>query len=378
MLRHIRGMAMLRRGVVPNLVLSQRVLDKINAAAGRFIEDETGESMVGLVLPAGMDDGSPTLFVLDTISPDESAERWMHKFEQGDTLQQDVFLWLMENWRVYREQQREQLGDDFQWDVPLRHLGDWHKQPGSMITPSGGDLRTVLDMLDDPETDFEYLLVPIVTLGHPATTEVATTAVNYLTIDQGDGTNLRIDWWYVHRDVRMFQPIQPVVWEEERLPGLMPYPWNLMNYDRLNAEVAQMNGDGLFTTVLELNVDEQLPLEICFLTARQGSDKVFILVTRWNYPDAAPYACAAPFTHMDPTIDMYENFERLWPHAERVDDPPGWTWTPDTYLIDYIHAIEDHLGIARPAVSPGAGGEEDDNPAADDSPATTTPEEDRA
>ena len=57
-----------------------------------------------------------------------------------------------------------------EWKVPLKHLGDWHKQPGFMIQPSGGDLATALRFMEDEENQFEFLLVPIVTLGHPSVT----------------------------------------------------------------------------------------------------------------------------------------------------------------------------------------------------------------
>ncbi|MEP7291420.1 MAG: hypothetical protein ABI835_06530, partial [Chloroflexota bacterium] len=60
---------------VPNLVVARRVIDKMTAAARYSIEDETGEAMVGLVVPGTYTNGIPTLYVLDTISPDDSAIR---------------------------------------------------------------------------------------------------------------------------------------------------------------------------------------------------------------------------------------------------------------------------------------------------------------
>ena len=75
-----------------------------------------------------------------------------------------------------------------EWDVPLRYLGDWHKQPGYMIAPSGGDLQTALDWLYDPENNADWLLVPIVTLDHPATVDTDSATVNYTVVPMGDGT----------------------------------------------------------------------------------------------------------------------------------------------------------------------------------------------
>ncbi|MEP7318403.1 MAG: hypothetical protein ABI921_06670, partial [Panacibacter sp.] len=44
----------------------------MTAAARYSIEDETGEAMVGLVVAGAQTNGVPTLYVLDTISPDDS------------------------------------------------------------------------------------------------------------------------------------------------------------------------------------------------------------------------------------------------------------------------------------------------------------------
>ena len=83
----------------PNLVVAHRVLDRMLSAAQHHIEDETGEAMVGLIVPGGHPDGVPTLYVLDTISPDETALRQYHTFQQGDERQDELIWWLQENWR---------------------------------------------------------------------------------------------------------------------------------------------------------------------------------------------------------------------------------------------------------------------------------------
>src|SRR5690348_897970 len=48
--RRLRGMAMISRGIVPNLLISQRMVDRVVEAARHFLADETGETMVGLVI----------------------------------------------------------------------------------------------------------------------------------------------------------------------------------------------------------------------------------------------------------------------------------------------------------------------------------------
>jgi|SRR5690606_28713631 len=102
---------------VPNLVLAQRVLDKMQAAAQTHLEDETGEAMVGLVVPGSYPNAIPTLYVLDTISPDETAIRQFHTFQQGDDRQDELIWWLQENWQATREK-RVDLFNKNKWDVP--------------------------------------------------------------------------------------------------------------------------------------------------------------------------------------------------------------------------------------------------------------------
>jgi hypothetical protein len=338
---------------VPNLVLSQRVIDKMVVAAQKFVEDETGEAMVGLVDPGVHTGGVPTLYVLDTIAPDESAERDVYAFEQGDDVQGDIFLWLFDNWEIQREKGdflSPNVPKGSKWDVPLRHLGDWHKQPGYMIAPSGGDLRSALDQMDDEAMELDFLLVPIVTLGHPATTQSGT-GVNYVTVQQPDGTNFRVDFWYIKRDIPVFFPISPVVYPNDQLPHLVEYPWHIIHSTRADLEVGQLEYDGLFVSdAIQWDIDGKLPLEICFVLARQGASKIIILVTDYNYPRSAPRAYATPFLPMSADEDMYDMFEKLWGSATQITDLPNFKWTEDTYLIDYVHAIEDSLGIKRPDV----------------------------
>jgi hypothetical protein len=351
------------RSTVPNLVVAQRVIDKMTAAASEHLEDETGEAMVGFVVPGVGVDGVPTIYALDTISPDESAVRQMHTFQQGDERQDELIWWLQENWRVQREKRRDSYGSAQQakWDVPLRYLGDWHKQPGYMIAPSGGDLLTALDWLDDPDNNMDALLAPIVTLDHPATTSDSAADANFITVPRGLGTVLRVDFWYIHRDVRVFQPIRPVIYPDDQLPGLTSYPWHLVDQERARHEFGLLQDDGLFLSVLLWDVDDKLPLEICVMMARQGADRVLIVGTSWDYPQAAPRMWTGPFINMGGEESIYDAFAEIWEQAEPVKDPPGWEWSPDKHLTDYVHAVEDALGIRPPETKPA----ETDDPQAE-------------
>lgn len=334
------------RSAVPNLVIARRVLDKMAAAARHYIQDETGEAMVGLIVPGERTGGIDTLYVLDTISPDDSAVRMMHTFQQGDERQDEIIWWLQENWRLGREKHRGGL--NAKWDVPLRYLGDWHKQPGFMIAPSGGDQRTALDWLDDDENGMSFLLAPIVTLGHPSTTSVMSPNANFVALPQGEDVYMRVDFWFISREVRMFQPIVPAIYPDDQLPALAAYPWHLVNQARVNQEFARLHEDELFTSLVLWDADGEGPLEICLLTGRMGADRVLIIVTPWNYPEKPPAARVAPFLQMGPDDELYDVFEDMWAKSQPVANPPGWKWSDEQHLVDYIRALEASLGMKSP------------------------------
>lgn len=353
--RRLRGMAMISRGIVPNLLISQRMVDHVVEAASHFIADETGETMVGLVLDASdVPESMPTIYVLDTIAPDASVVRRSHMFEQGDEVQGDIYSWLSDNWDAYLQIGHDMNGQPVrdEWRAPLKHLGDWHKQPGFMIQPSGGDLMTALRILDDEEQDFDFLLVPIVTLGHDTVTMEDGAIVNYFTIPMDDGTSLRMDWWYIHRDVRIFQPITPRIVSD--LPRLTPYPWHLLEQELLEDEMILLEEAGMFlideTTIL-WESDGDLPLEICFIIGAPGLNKVLLLTTNWDYPRSAPLARVAEFAGINPQMYIYDVFGQLWERSKPVDPPAGWEWNEETSLADFALMIFNVLGMQprRPA-----------------------------
>ncbi|MCY4539268.1 MAG: hypothetical protein OXE52_13695 [Chloroflexi bacterium] len=347
--KRLRGMAMISRGIVPNLVLSERAVKKMLSAASQYLADETGEAMLGFIVENDTPEGLPTIYVLDTISPDETAIRRSHTFQQGDALQDEIIWWLQENWHFHRERYRdsEVLPDRF--DVPLRYLGDWHKQPGSMIQPSHGDLMTALSWLDDDDLDMDYLLVPIVTVGYAQIIGESDLAVNYITVPMDNGTDMRVDWWYIHRDVRVFQPVHPQIVEEGALPQMMKYAWHVVLPDRLTSETLMMADDGLLVRTLFYECDGEVPLEFCFFAIRQGARSFLLFVTQHDYPHTRPRAYSAPFTSDLDLMDPVATFQKLWAVAEPIDDPPDWDWSSDKYLIDYVVAIEVAMGIRQPA-----------------------------
>lgn len=330
---------------VPNLVVAQRVIDKMAAAANTHMEDETGEAMVGFYVPRQSPSSAPTLYALDTISPDDSAIRQFHTFQQGDERQDELIWWLQENWRVQREKNgsfiTKMLGS--KWDVPLRYLGDWHKQPGYMIQPSGGDLMTAIEWIDDPDNNTDFLLAPIVTLDHPYTIIPSTVTTNFLMIPDADGQAMRVDFWYIDKTAKGFLPIAPTIYPNDQVPTLAAYPWHLLDDERFARENAALREQELFVSLTLYDTDDAPPLEVCFLVGRMGGDKLMIVVTTVDYPKTPPKVRVAPFIHMNGDDDMYKVFEQAWKASTPLN--LAFDWTPDHLLIDVIKAAEAKVGI---------------------------------
>lgn len=346
--KRLRGMAMISRGIVPNLVLSQRAVERMLSAASQYMADETGEAMVGFIVEDDTPEGLPTIYVLDTISPDETAVRRSHTFQQGDALQDEVIWWLQENWHFHRERHRgtDALPDRF--DVPLRYLGDWHKQPGSMIQPSHGDHMTALSWLDDEDSGMDFLLVPIVTVGHLPIIGDTDLAVNFINVPMANGRLMRVDWWYVHRDVRVFQPVHPKIAPDDQLPQMMKYGWHVVLPDRLHIETLALEEDGLLVRRLLYECDGEVPLEFCFFTIRQGSSSFLLFATQHDYPQTPPRAYRAPFVDGLDLMDPVATFHKLWQVATPIEDPPGWAWSEDMFLLHYVIALEVEMGLRQP------------------------------
>lgn len=379
---------------IPQVIVAQRVIDKIVRGALLYPEPETGEAMIGLIVPR---EGrpEPDIYVLDTLSPGEYAVREWGMFEQGDDWQGDVFHWMHVNWESFRELRRASYGSALaaKWDTPLMHVGDWHKQPGDMTAPSAGDAQTARHMIADAETPVELVVAPIATLyplsavqqptlakieetaeveveagaaaeeEGPAAPEESDQAEETETnaasaesspdeyIDQetraqailvpveDKGWLVRIDFWYMSKRARQFVAVTPVIWPDERLPGLPPVAWHLAHPRRFDQEYALLTEAGYTVDVVRWDADGRPPYEICFSVYRPGDDHVIVLVTPADYPDHMPAARIAPLVSVEEEEDI---FEKLYDVSQPVlmTDMPDWPWDSKRTLIELVWHIE--------------------------------------
>lgn len=315
--------------MLPNLVVAQRVLDKMADAARAWQAEETGEALVGLVEPGLHTNGVPGIYLLDTIAPDESALRNVHTFQQGDPHQDEVLWWLQENWHA-----RRRRGDlPPKWDVPLRYLGDWHKQPGGMTRPSHGDLRTAKDWLRDADNGMDFLLAPIVTAQLPDPGP----APNRIRMDG----QTRVDFWYLGRRQPAFRGIPAAVYQDGQLPRLGASPWHLRCPQRLDREFDRLLEAGFVPSPLVfLDLQDQGDLEVCFLLGRPGAAQLFLVATPPDYP-ARPAQFRAT-AYMDPEDEsrLHDRFLQRWRAAQPLTAPSDSTPAAERHLAGRIEALE--------------------------------------
>lgn len=172
--------------------ISQHIVDHIIADADKYAT-ETGEPLIGLRV-------DKVFYILDTIQPDESAERQPGMFASGDEYQDQCLTQLSKAWNLIRT-------PGAQWDLGLQWLGDWHKHPGFMWMPSQGDLNTARDLVQDTGS---ILVVIICKAGEIRETKNAIFQDNYA-----------INFWYLAQDDYDFDTIsvQVVDW----LPEITPH-----------------------------------------------------------------------------------------------------------------------------------------------------------
>ena len=367
---------------LPRVMVAERVIEKMLRGALLYPEPETGEALIGLIV-GQTGRSEPDIYVMDTIGPGDEAVRHWGKFEQGSDWQEDVFNWLHDNWEAFRELRRTSYGNALaaKWDVPLMHVGDWHKQPGDMTEPSGGDEQTARAMINDAETRVQHLVAPIVTMyslkAAPVIEKVAAPPEilpplegeqpqDAAVLDEvkppetpedmlknhppsaivrkldKEGWIVRIDFWYMSRRNKRFMAVNPIVWPDDRLPGLPPIAWHLQHPKRFDQEFDLLTQSGYMVNIVKWDADGRPPYEICFSVYKPGSTQVMILVTPVDYPAQMPALRIAPLVRVNEDEDV---FEKVYEASEPVlsTSMPDWVWDSKRTLVELVWHLEKSL-----------------------------------
>ncbi len=341
---------------IDKIITRKLVLDAMAKGAWKYPDLETGEALVGVVPPydgEGQEPAVQVVYILGTIAPDESTIREWGTVQMGDEDQYDRFLWLAENW--YEDHQ-----EDERWGrLPLQHLGDWHKQPSGMTMPSRGDFYSAKAILRDMYWRLPFILQPIVTLPTDTTYRHDLDDHNCITHTDERSRHTRIDFWYLSKAMRRYEPLTAieVVGEEasDSLPRLAQLPWNLHNPQRMDFEEFSLKNDQRTFDALYFNTDDIPPLEYCLVVELPDSNTHLLVATHCDYPNSPPAAWVIDLWRGHADQGLLERVRSVWSTREPIEHAPEWHWSRDHSLSAYISMIETQLK-ARPAFQQLANG----------------------
>lgn len=289
----------------PAVVTSHSVVQISIADARAHPHSETGQAHIGIafnVVNGENPFADPPLAILGMIPPrEEETTRHAAQVSLGDESQRDAFQWWRTVWNAKREKSRAAPNyPSHQWrdpvpedviprlfDTHLRHLGDTHKHPGGLSGPSGGDLMTAIDLLNE----LEFLILPIVTMERNWRWSFGWRD-DRLTGSTGEA-QARISYSFLSRrmlnlGIRSFAPIRPLVVPDDWLPVLPPLPWNLTNPQQLEEELILLRGYGAKVRCFNRQIGENPLPKICFAVGRPDWDNNLLVITEENYPIEPP------------------------------------------------------------------------------------------
>jgi hypothetical protein len=347
------------RANLPKLSIAQRVIDKIVGHALVY-QTETGEVLAGFATEAA----ELELYVLDTIAPDESAVRGAAYFEQGDAQQEDIFNWWADNWQLYRQQGKDADGVAIApaFNRELAFLGNWHKHPGDLTRPSGGDLNTALnDLADEGEMGMAFTLVFLATVwkrteadlaaAHPSpdayedeitTDEAAPTAdekagqQKYLLVGAGDNHLVRIDFWFISRQRRRFVRLVPSILANTALPALPEIGWHLAQPARMTSETLLLQKAGYSVKFTQYAINSKAPLAVCCWMWRQNSPHIIFIVTQPNFPDTPPQLRLTPVAALSRHANAPDLFQALWAESTPMPEANYPAWAVGDTLANFV------------------------------------------
>jgi hypothetical protein len=314
----------------PRLTIAERVIRKMANGAQYYPETETGEALVGLAVPVE-GRAEPDIYVLDTVAPDLSAVREGAYFELGDAWQADRFWWLKDGWERQREQRRDSYGGAVaaKWDVPLSHIGDWHKHPSGLRVPSGGDEETVRALLAEGAPRF---LVVIATLtDERPSTEVREDATYHY------WSGVRLTFSYMSHQNPAFMPLIPEVAEDRALPSLPRLPWHLRNTARFEAERRLIEARGFSVRWGDdREIVEPPPHDVFLLVSAPDWPEQMLFVTAPDYPLSPPHAFTLPAGSEPSEEGAWADWLRdaKQPLEDKED------WDRGRYLVEWLMELE--------------------------------------
>lgn len=348
----------------PKIYISQHAVRKLIRGTEVRPDTETGEALIGLIIPSSSPEIlEPTIFVLDTIVPDDSAVRLGAYFETGDDLAAQTFIWLSRNWEELRRLSKGKIAPNTlkelqpitsdlippEFDFPLRHIGHWHKHPEMLRVPSGGDLGTARDFVLE-DNGMDQILVPVTTYHLVRRERFWWDGDKFLLRDDPDD-RISISFSYLSRKMlergeNNFLRVEPEIVHNSLIPKLPTLPWHLKNPKRFEREITLMKDYGCQVGVLIREMTGAPPMEISFTVQKQGWRNRLLIVTSADYPDTAPQIKIFNSAGVEEKMPEKPQeaspwFSAAWEKTRGIFRPqPAPQKPPDKFLIQHIWNLE--------------------------------------
>lgn len=326
----------------PRVIIPQHVIKRLIEETLCWPNTETGEALVGIIVPPDVPDNEPTFVVLGTIPPGRAVREGAY-FRQGG---QDAFYdWLSKNWDKMRELSRGKIPASKEprfipvgmvppeLDGRLRYVGDYHKHPGLLKIPSSGDLQTAMEIILE-DNNIDYLLVPITT-SQTLQGEICWWNGNKHLVCDEPLQRISISFSYLSqkmlkRGQRAFLGIQPTIVPDYYLPRLPILAWHLEHKQRFKQELWLLKDYGCDVVVFDREMTGAPPLEVCFAIKKSGWQNLLLLVTSVDYPKTPPEIKIYSLSGTQPPPKMPAKptekkkkallawFESAWEKAKRI------------------------------------------------------------
>lgn len=320
----------------PAYILADRVVRSILDESLAHPPTETGQALLGVRTPTAVYGLAVVPDLLDTI-------RRLGFFKQGGTDQGEIFFWINKHWEAMRDASRGKNASTIwtpnqlvtagnipaELDLPLLHIGDWHKHPGNMNHLSSIDTSTIQGLFRDSELEMKEFFAPLVTTSSPGFVPMVHKFVgSQLRVDMNSQIN--IDFFYLRKDDDTIWQVKPTIVPDQNLPWMPPLPWYLSDLERMRRELDALDQGGYKHrwTIKQMNSSPEMEIVFAVDHPKWTTHRA-IIITDWNYPTRRPEV-----------KKLVKGEAAVTPQAQPAPQPTK----PNQPVRNFFHMFEDWVG----------------------------------
>jgi len=194
--------------------------------------------------------------------------------------------------------------------LDLLHLGDWHRHPGHLDRPSGGDLDTARELRAVAAAPIWLIAIAV---GDERVRESARVEDGVVAHARASSASAELRFYRV--DGRAGCRRLPVRIENETVPRLPPLPWHIADPTRFTVECRLLTAAGFAIAIEE--------------TARGKKPETVLRLSRDGRP-ALLVGTGPGYPKTRPRVSDERRCEI------RIDGP----WSPERFLVDLVNGVE--------------------------------------